>query len=419
MNSRNQLRLHSSTKTSTSNPVTPGAVARAFDPARLTQARYLAMRSKKEVANELHVSPAAVGQYETGSSKPRPDLVPTLADFLNVPMGFFIAGRPRGSLDASMAHFRSLRSTRVAQRLKAVATVEQIWELAFALERRIQLPWMNLPGFSGGEVHPGEALPKEPARAARALRKMWGLGNGPIGHLVRHMESNGIVVVTPPADPDSITVDAFSTAHLPRPVVVLTANRADDVYRHRFTAAHELGHLVLHGDVMPGDARQEREADAFAAEFLTPRAEVLPELPRRLDLSRLAEIQRVWGVSVMSLIYRSREVGLMSDSAASRAYQQLHALREAPGFSPEPLASFPGEQPIMLNKAMQLAFDKCELTLLDLADELVWKTSRLNELLSIPDTRPALRIVPSEGTQAAYSTTPLFEVAVPIAEGFH
>ncbi|MFF9780584.1 ImmA/IrrE family metallo-endopeptidase [Streptomyces sp. NPDC013978] len=28
--------------------------------------------------------------------------------------------------------------------------------------------------------------------------------------------------------------------------------------RHRFTAAHELGHLVLHGDAT-GDSRQERE----------------------------------------------------------------------------------------------------------------------------------------------------------------
>jgi hypothetical protein len=34
---------------------------------------------------------------------------------------------------------------------------------------------------------------------------------------------------------------------------VLTPDRADDVYRHRFTAAHELGHLLLHSDTAPGD----------------------------------------------------------------------------------------------------------------------------------------------------------------------
>ncbi|MEU9617577.1 ImmA/IrrE family metallo-endopeptidase [Streptomyces sp. NPDC048155] len=58
---------------------------------------------------------------------------------------------------------------------------------------------------------------------------------------------------------------AHSASRLPaRPLVVLTANRADDIYRHRFTAAHELGHLVLHGDAT-GDSRREKEADAFAA----------------------------------------------------------------------------------------------------------------------------------------------------------
>ncbi|MFD4571562.1 ImmA/IrrE family metallo-endopeptidase [Streptomyces sp. NPDC058417] len=68
----------------------------------------------------------------------------------------------------------------------------------------------------------------------------------------------------PASDPSAATVDAFST-RAARPLVVLTANRADDLYRHRFTAAHELGHLVLHGDTT-GDSRQEKEADTFAAE---------------------------------------------------------------------------------------------------------------------------------------------------------
>ncbi|MDX3548309.1 ImmA/IrrE family metallo-endopeptidase [Streptomyces europaeiscabiei] len=62
------------------------------------------------------------------------------------------------------------------------------------------------------------------------------------------MEAHGIVVVLPAeADDSAATVDAFS-ARSARPLVVLTRNRANDVYRHRFTAAHELGHLMLHGD---------------------------------------------------------------------------------------------------------------------------------------------------------------------------
>jgi hypothetical protein len=67
-------------------------------------------------------------------------------------------------LDASTAHFRSLRSTRASQRAKAVAFVEQVWELAHALEQRVQLPTVDLPGFnttytSAAEL-PGDTQPR-------------------------------------------------------------------------------------------------------------------------------------------------------------------------------------------------------------------------------------------------------------------
>lgn len=48
------------------------------------------IRQGKDVADHL-VPPAAVGQYETGAARPRPDLVPHLAKVLDVPVGFFIA----------------------------------------------------------------------------------------------------------------------------------------------------------------------------------------------------------------------------------------------------------------------------------------------------------------------------------------
>ncbi|GAA4899415.1 helix-turn-helix domain-containing protein [Streptomonospora salina] len=372
---------------------TPQAVSDAFDAARLTQARVLKAMTKREVAQKIGVSPAAIGQYETGSSRPRPHVVPKLAEVLDVPIEFFLAGRPHGKIDASMANFRSLRSTRSFQREKATGYVGQVWELTYALERYVQLPPVDLPGFSGGEIHPGTDLPREPDAAAAALRRRWELGTGPIRHLVRQMEARGIVVVAPvEADPGSPSVDAFSTCRLPRPIVVLTPNRSDDVYRYRFSAAHELGHLVLHADGVSGDAVQEREADAFAAAFLTPNDSIRPDLPHRIDFTRLAELQRVWGVSVSSLVYRSRELGLVSDATVSRAYQRLHRLKGQTGFRPEPITGFPGEQPSMLRKAFELACNG-GLSLRKLAKTLAWKPERVAEILGVVDSRPVLRLV--------------------------
>ncbi|WP_327375432.1 XRE family transcriptional regulator [Streptomyces sp. NBC_01216] len=371
----------------------PRAVWDGFHAPRLTQARRLAGLTKREVADGIGVSAAAVGQYEAGTSRPRPELIPRLAEVLDVPIQFFVAGRPMGKVDTSMAHFRALRSTSGAQRERALGFVEQVWELTHALEKRVQLPPVDLPGFTGGEVYPGVDLPDDPVGAARALRRHWGLGDGPVRHLARRMESHGLIVVAPvEADEAASKVDAFSSSGLLRPVVVLTPNRADDVYRYRFSAAHELGHLVLHAGAT-GDSRLEREADAFAAEFLTPQKSILPLLSRRVDLAQLAGLSQTWGVSVSSLIYRYRELGLVSDATISRAYQRLRGLSGQPGFAPESVRGYPGEQPVMLRKAFELAEQDTGLTIRALAAELAWKPARVRELLGMPDSRPVLRLV--------------------------
>jgi Zn-dependent peptidase ImmA (M78 family)/transcriptional regulator with XRE-family HTH domain len=402
-----QLRLITGGESAQTDHPTPQEVVDFFDPARVTQARHIAGLTKKAVADAVGVSPAAVGQYETGAARPRPELLVRLAETLNVPLGFFLAGRPHGRIAATGPHFRSLRSMRVYQRDKAIAAVEQVWELAHELERHVELPPVRLPGHDpessvyddDGQNAASAPAAIDPTAAARQLRRTWGLGDGPVQHLVRRLEANGVIIVTPPPDPDAATVDAFSTSGLPRPIVVLTPNRADDVHRHRFTAAHELGHLVLHRDAVGTDITREREADQFAAELLTPRESILPLLPRRLDLRRLAELARTWGVSVHSLLYRCRETGLLSDSAASRGYQRLHTLRDQPGFRPEPVANFPHEQPIMLRKAFEVASDS-GLTIDALAAQLGWTPHRCRELLGIAspivDRRRRLQLIDQE-----------------------
>jgi Zn-dependent peptidase ImmA (M78 family) len=209
------------------------------------------------------------------------------------------------------------------------------------------------------------------------------------------MEAHGIVVTLVPfAGSATATVDAFSTSHLPRPVVVLTPDRANDVYRHRFTAAHELAHLLLHGDAVPGDVLQEKEADAFAAEFLTPSAVIRPQLSARMDLKALERLGQQWGVSVDSLVYRCREVGTVSDPAYRRAYQRLNQLRKLGLFQPQPVDKYRGEIPSLITRAYALA-EEHGLTMPALARELSYRLPRLRLLLGqeTANSRPQLRLV--------------------------
>lgn len=378
-----------------SRPTAPPSnldIAKTFDGDRLRQARQLALRTKQSLAAPLGVSAAAIGQYESGVTPPRAELIPLLAKELDVPREFFATGRPLARLQIADAFFRSLRATTAKQRAKAVSYTEQLWELVHAIEKHIRLPTVNLPGFVGGEVEPG-ALPSDPIAAARALRKAWGLGTEPIPHLVRTIENQGIITILVPfAENEVARIDAFSTLSLSRPIIVLSPDRANDVYRHRFTAAHELGHLVMHGELAGGDPKLEREADRFAAEFLTPSLVIHDLLPRRIDFRKLNQLSEQWGVSIKSLVYRCREVGLLSDATARRAYIRLNQLSEQGVIATQPVYQFPGEVPSLLSRAVELAAAN-GVTITSLARELAWKPAQVRRMLGDADERPALRLV--------------------------
>lgn len=109
-------------------------------------------------------------------------------------------------------------------------------------------------------------------------------------------------------------------------------NAAHPMVRQRFTVAHELGHLRLHpgkeliidhvrvnlrDDVSSlGTDRQEREANAFAAELLMPRAEVAREVRRVLDRggttdSRfITDLALLFDVSDQAMEFRLVNLGL-------------------------------------------------------------------------------------------------------------
>jgi Zn-dependent peptidase ImmA (M78 family)/DNA-binding XRE family transcriptional regulator len=368
------------------------AVVAVFDPARLTQARHAASWTKKRLADELGVSPAAVGQYESGVIRPRSEQLVRIAKLLGVPPEFFVVGRPRAGVDASNCHFRSLRSMRAYERNQAIAYVEQLWELCHALERRVRLPAVDLVDvldFSDLDAH-SEASPNAAADAARALRERWGLGMDRVSHLVRTLEVHGILVGLLPFS-DLGRVDAFSTSHTPRPIIILASDKPD-VYRHRFTAAHELGHLVLHRDAQPGDVRHEREANAFAAEFLVPASRIEAALPRRVDFARLITLQTYWGVSVEALLYRSRELGAISDATHRRARIKLNQLHKQGVVRSESVTDFPGEVPQLLARAAAACGDPVA----ELADELAWTEDHVRALLRKPVDRPRLTLVQTD-----------------------
>jgi Zn-dependent peptidase ImmA (M78 family)/DNA-binding XRE family transcriptional regulator len=357
----------------------PGVTA-SFDPARLTLARERSGLTKRELAARVGVTAAAITRLERGQARLADETLTRLAAELGLPAGYFAAGRPVLPVAEEAAHFRSLRTTRVYERRQARATMSHLAEAVREIQTVVRLPEPRLPRLS-----------RDPESAARELRAAWRLPAGPVHHLVRLLEANGAVVSMARFGAGD-RIDAFSCrpSGLDRPLICLSRDRGNPL-RRRFSAAHELGHLLLHDEAQPGDRQHEHEANRFAAEFLTPAPQIADLLPTRLDFARLLEIQRAWGVSVQALLRRSRELNRIGDDLYRRAQVTLTRL----GWRrDEPRGDYPTEWPAVLAEAVALGAER-GLTEHSLAARLSLPYAEVRELLShVTDDRPRLTLVP-------------------------
>jgi Zn-dependent peptidase ImmA (M78 family) len=98
--------------------------------------------------------------------------------------------------------------------------------------------------------------------------------------------------------------------------------------RSRFADAHEIGHLVMHGEHVWGLKQVESQAHAFAAAFLMPDRDILDELPSYADWPTPTSGGR-WQVSLAALLSRAKNLGRMTDASGCRGSAQTqHAVRK-------------------------------------------------------------------------------------------
>lgn len=318
-----------------------------FAPERLTLARQLEGLRKSELAALIGKSSTALTAWESGAKRPTSANVAELAMSLGVSPDFF---SPRGAAathDSPTPHFRSLRSTSQRARDQAFAFGLLAVDIADAVEKHVEFPEVNIPSF---EVSVDDGV-MEPEEAARRLRRDWGIDSGPLKHLVRLLESHGVLVVFSP--PQTSAVDAYSFESVSRPVVVLNPTKRD-YYRQRFDIAHELGHLVMHRDAEPGGRVVEDQANRFAAEMLMPADELRPLLPTSMNArawDTLGDLKEQWGVSIQALLFRSRRLGTIGDVTYRNA---VITLTQRGWRRQEPGLITATEQPSMLPGSLEL-----------------------------------------------------------------
>ncbi|MDQ7806261.1 XRE family transcriptional regulator [Amycolatopsis sp. A133] len=326
----------------------PGDIATLFDRARLRMARELRGLTQVQLAKEAgSVTAASVSQFENGHSKPAASTLQRLALALRVPPSFFAAPARPPAQDEVNGFFRSLRSTAPRDRQQALAYVHLARELTLEFEKHVALPELNLPRVRIEEGQPLQAADIE--QAAARVREHWNVPPGPVQNVVRLLERNGIVVVRFRVSIEK--VDAFCVDFPDRPVVALGADKGLRD-RSRFDAAHELGHLVLHGSGERAGTRIiESQAHEFAAAFLMPVGDIKDELPDHLDWPAFLRLKAKWHVSLAALLVRAKTLGVMSEHTYAQGWKAL-SVRGWRRVEPGPLGN--PEAPVLLQRALDL-----------------------------------------------------------------
>lgn len=268
--------------------------------------------TQADLARRAGVTQAALSRYENDLRDPDPDALERLADVLGVTVDFLRhAGRARGGmgLDAHMRR-RATAPPGVWRRLEARLNVYR-WHASHLFEEVSLLAEQHVPALDPLDVTAEEA--------ARFVRAQWRMPAGPVRRLAQWLESAGCLLVG--EDFGTSRVDGLSQWVGDHPVILFNETAPAD--RSRLTLAHELGHLVLHGDALGADD-VEAQATAFAAEFLMPADMIRPSL-RNIKVGRLLDLKREYGVSMQALVERAYMLGMLSPTQRTSMYKTFSA----------------------------------------------------------------------------------------------
>ena len=273
-----------------------------------------------EARIENRVTAQAISKYERDESTPSSGVLIALANALGVSVDYLASD---GDIALESIDFRRKRPTSKREEAQVEARVLDLLDRYLTVEEILGLPTVaqDMPRGAPWPVLHDVA---EAEQAALGLRGDWGLGLDPILNLVELLEERGIKVLSMPlANVDGLTAGARRKDQSVASVIVV--NQQDWGERQRFTAAHELGHMVL--DVA-SKVDDEKVAHRFASAFLMPAETLRAEVGRHrrsIGWSELFNLKQIFGVSVQALTYRCKDLGIFGNSLFRHLFTEFNS----------------------------------------------------------------------------------------------
>lgn len=290
-------------------PQKNSAATGAFNPSMLQLARSARGLTQEEVASKSGVTQALLSKLENRLiENPSDDVVESLSRAVGFPSHFFYQKEDV----LGLSHFHHRKRAKLGA--KPLARIHAVTNIRRIHIQRLLSSWERDPAKPIPDIALNEAR-LTPSQLALRMREYWVLPRGPIANLVSVIEDAGGIVVMSDFGTPLLDGISFRIPGLP-PLFFMNAQVPGD--RFRFSLAHELGHMIMHGKP-DDDDKMERQADEFAASFLMPAVDVRPYLSAA-SLSKFGRAKPLWKVSIKSFVRRAFDLRLIS----SHQYKMLN-----------------------------------------------------------------------------------------------
>lgn len=273
---------------------------------RLKNARIMKGLSMDELVAAMGntISKMTISKYEKCLLSPNSSIIISLSKALNQPIDYFF--RPF-SLQIDSIKFRKNKSHLAVKQEKAIK--EKISDL---IERYINVEEICNASLSFQvSSYMNITCEEQVKRAAEELRNKWLIGNDGIVNVIDLLEEHGckVMEIEAPASFDGLS----SMVNEKYPVIIL--NKIYSSERKRFTALHELGHLVLNFSPDTLEKDEEHFCNLFASEMLISELvfkNLLGTSRRDISYQEIKAIQLKFGISCDALMYKAKSCEIIS-----------------------------------------------------------------------------------------------------------
>lgn len=311
-----------------------------LDVQKIKLARRLCCYSMDELCKRMGkaaVSKMAISKIERGIFKPSLETLKAIAKACNVPLEYFY----QQDIRISQVNFRFTEdiSERKAEEIRA-QVISAIIDYA-TTNSCVPIPQED----SFSKVRTTLRSFADAEEAASRLRKKWNIGLQPIFSVYELLQNHGVHIIE--LEIDNQCIDGVSTyVNGKIPIIVINTLKHKTTERKRFTALHELAHLLfrmrplsvaeheeyisalpsLPYEVTMKHADTECLCNLFASAMLLPSQVVIRRIGNtrsNIDIKELISIREMYGISIAATVHRLHDLRIIPDTLYNYYYDSI------------------------------------------------------------------------------------------------